>query len=178
MEKLLIISFISLSLFFSCKENNRNTEKKNDIFNTEKKDTISKKKYTIIKKNELAGKTFYYLNGKNEKNYYYEYIPYGENRTYNYVFKKNMIVDGENIMEPTEWIINSIAKKDDYLRYIVHMNGNSKLIDTIGFKYNSINGILHLYYKNHINDKKETSVLINANKKNTVKRKIISFDDE
>jgi len=99
---------------FACNNNNKEGNV-NDTIND-----------TIVERlnNPLAGKKFYYLDKKEENGELRLLIyPYLEDDydMAKIIFTDSMLIDGWNIMEPSEWKIERVSQQDSLLIYHLQM---------------------------------------------------------
>ena len=144
-------------LLFACNNNNKEGNV-NDTIND-----------TIVERlnNPLAGKKFYYLDKKEENGELRLLIyPYLEDDydMAKIIFTDSMLIDGWNIMEPSEWKIERVSQQDSLLIYHLQMMGYPETQDTFYFNYNEKKGIL--YRK----DRDTTFILIDSLKSNSVRK--------
>ena len=159
--KLLLISLFLIGTVSSC-ENvvNNNTEKdpQNESLSIESDTKIN---------NPLANKKFYYLDKKEENGELRLLIyPYLEDDydMAKIIFTDSMLIDGWNVMEPSEWKIERVSQQDSLLIYHVQMMYYPETQDTFYFNYNEKKGIL--YRK----DRDTTYILIDSLKSNSVRK--------
>ena len=144
-------------LLFACNNNNKEGNV-NDTIND-----------TIVERlnNPLAGKKFYYLDKKEENGELRLLIyPYLEDDydMAKIIFTDSMLIDGWNIMEPSEWKIERVSQQDSLLIYYLQMMYYPETQDTFYFNYNEKKGIL--YRK----DRDTTYILIDSLKSNSVRK--------
>ena len=144
-------------LLFACNNNNKEGNV-NDTIND-----------TIVERlnNPLAGKKFYYLDKKEENGELRLLIyPYLEDDydMAKIIFTDSMLIDGWNIMEPSEWKIERVSQQDSLLIYHLQMMYYPETQDTFYFNYNEKKGIL--YRK----DRDTTYILIDSLKSNSVRK--------
>ena len=144
-------------LLFACNNNNKEGNV-NDTIND-----------TIVERlnNPLAGKKFYYLDKKEENGELRLLIyPYLEDDydMAKIIFTDSMLIDGWNIMEPSEWKIERVSQQDSLLIYHLQMMDYPETQDTFYFNYNEKKGIL--YRK----DRDTTYILIDSLKSNSVRK--------
>ena len=80
------------------------------------------------------------------------------------IFTDSMLIDGWNIMEPSEWKIERVSQQDSLLIYHLQMMENPETQKTFYFNYNEKKGIL--YRK----DRDTTFILIDSLKSNSVRK--------
>ena len=138
-----IYYFISACLLlFSCNNNNNKEGNVNDTIND-----------TIVERlnNPLAGKKFYYLDKEENGELTLSIYPYLEDDydMAKIIFTDSMLIDGWNIMEPSEWKIERVSQQDSLLIYHLQMMENPENQKTFYFYYNEKKGILYrkLYRK-------------------------------
>ena len=162
--KLLLISLF-LIWVWSCKNVvNDNTEK--DPLN----ESLSIESDTKIN-NPLANKKFYYLDKKEENGELRLSIyPYLEDDydMAKIIFTDSMLIDGWNVMEPSEWKIERVSQQDSLLIYHLQMMYYPETQDTFYFNYNEKKGIL--YRKLYRKDRDTTFILIDSLKSNSVRK--------
>ena len=144
-------------LLFACNNNNKEGNV-NDTIND-----------TIVERlnNPLAGKKFYYLDKKEENGELRLLIyPYLEDDydMAKIIFTDSMLIDGWNIMEPSEWKIERVSQQDSLLIYHLQMMYYPETQETFKFNYNEKKGIL--YRK----DRDTTYILIDSLKSNSVRK--------
>ena len=144
-------------LLFACNNNNKEGNV-NDTIND-----------TIVERlnNPLAGKKFYYLDKKEENGELRLLIyPYLEDDydMAKIIFTDSMLIDGWNIMEPSEWKIERVSQQDSLLIYYLQMMYYPETQETFKFNYNEKKGIL--YRK----DRDTTYILIDSLKSNSVRK--------
>ena len=144
-------------LLFACNNNNKEGNV-NDTIND-----------TIVERlnNPLAGKKFYYLDKKEENGELRLLIyPYLEDDydMAKIIFTDSMLIDGWNIMEPSEWKIERVSQQDSLLIYHLQMMYYPETQETFKFNYNEKKGIL--YRK----DRDTTFILIDSLKSNSVRK--------
>ena len=144
-------------LLFACNNNNKEGNV-NDTIND-----------TIVERlnNPLAGKKFYYLDKKEENGELRLLIyPYLEDDydMAKIIFTDSMLIDGWNIMEPSEWKIERVSQQDSLLIYYLQMMYYPETQETFKFNYNEKKGIL--YRK----DRDTTFILIDSLKSNSVRK--------
>lgn len=178
--KLLIIS--ALLLFcFSCKTNEKSEKKEGNttlkLVNLKNKPTIQEKKVKKLKEvksSGLEGKKFYFLSKDKEAELILEKYPQypGDFEMKKYIFRKDVFIDGDNVMEPSEWNVLKIFKRDSVMRYILSMKGNNELIDTLNLIYSVNKGLL----RHNIKD--NSIILIDSIKSNNIKTVNRYFEDD
>ena len=144
-------------LLFACNNNNKEGNV-NDTIND-----------TIVERlnNPLAGKKFYYLDKKEENGELRLLIyPYLEDDydMAKIIFTDSMLIDGWNVMEPSEWKIERVSQQDSLLIYHLQMMYYPETQETFKFNYNEKKGIL--YRK----DRDTTFILIDSLKSNSVRK--------
>ena len=148
-------------LLFACNNNNKEGNV-NDTIND-----------TIVERlnNPLAGKKFYYLDKKEENGELRLLIyPYLEDDydMAKIIFTDSMLINGWNIMEPSEWKIERVSQQDSLLIYHLQMMYYPETQDTFYFNYNEKKGIL--YRKLYRKDRDTTYILIDSLKSNSVRK--------
>ena len=158
-----IYYFISACLLlFSCNNNNNNKEGNvNDTIND-----------TIVERlnNPLAGKKFYYLDKEEDGELTLSIFPYLEDDydMAKIIFTDSMLIDGRNVMEPSEWKIERVSQQDSLLIYHLQIMYYPETQDTFYFNYNEKKGIL--YRKLYRKDRDTTFILIDSLKSNSVRK--------
>ena len=149
-------------LLFACNNNNNKEGNVNDTIND-----------TIVERlnNPLAGKKFYYLDKKEENGELRLLIyPYLEDDydMAKIIFTDSMLIDGWNIMEPSEWKIERVSQQDSLLIYHLQMMYYPETQETFKFNYNEKKGIL--YRKLSRENRDTTFILIDSLKSNSVRK--------
>ena len=149
-------------LLFACNNNNNNKEGNvNDTIND-----------TIVERlnNPLAGKKFYYLDKEEDGELTLSIFPYLEDDydMAKIIFTDSMLIDGRNVMEPSEWKIERVSQQDSLLIYHLQMMYYPETQDTFYFNYNEKKGIL--YRKLYRKDRDTTFILIDSLKSNSVRK--------
>ena len=149
-------------LLFACNNNNNNKEGNvNDTIND-----------TIVERlnNPLAGKKFYYLDKEEDGELTLSIFPYLEDDydMAKIIFTDSMLIDGWNVMEPSEWKIERVSQQDSLLIYHLQMMYYPETQDTFYFNYNEKKGIL--YRKLYRKDRDTTFILIDSLKSNSVRK--------
>ena len=152
-------------LLFACNNNNNNNNNKEGNVN----DTIND---TIVERlnNPLAGKKFYYLDKEENGELTLSIFPYLEDDydMAKIIFTDSMLIDGRNVMEPSEWKIERVSQQDSLLIYHLQMMYYPETQDTFYFNYNEKKGIL--YRKLYRKDRDTTFILIDSLKSNSVRK--------
>ena len=148
-------------LLFACNNNNKEGNV-NDTIND-----------TIVERlnNPLAGKKFYYLDKKEENGELRLLIyPYLEDDydMAKIIFTDSMLIDGWNVMEPSEWKIERVSQQDSLLIYHLQMMYYPETQETFKFNYNEKKGIL--YRKLSRENRDTTFILIDSLKSNSVRK--------
>lgn len=91
---------------------------------------------------ELDGKTFYYLDKSSSDDLVLNLYE-DEFEMKKYVFEPGKFIDGENIMEPSEWNVIEKTKVDSTFTLVVSMIGNDELVDTLRFQLCPSKGFLY-----------------------------------
>ena len=156
-----IYYFISACLLlFSCNNNNKEGNV-NDTIND-----------TIVERlnNPLAGKKFYYLEKDKTGTLILKKYPQfeGDFEMQKIIFTDSMLIDGWNVMEPSEWKIERVSQQDSLLIYHLQMMGYPETQDTFYFNYNEKKGIL--YRKLSRENRDTTFILIDSLKSNSVRK--------
>jgi len=184
MVKLLIISSI-LFLFLSCKEKNKEQEPKlissqSKILTRKKTSELNqvKEELQTVKESGLEGKKFYFLKKDKDEQHILEIFPQysGDFEMKKYLFKDRIFIDGGNVMEPTEWNVQKILKKDSIIKYIINLIENNKIIDTLNLIYRQKKGLIyHTVRKGY-----DPIILIDSSYIKSVKTEEIKYkrDDE
>jgi len=139
-----IYYFISVCLLlFACNNNNKEGNV-NDTIND-----------TIVERlnNPLAGKKFYYLEKDKTGTLILKKYPQFEDdfeMEKLIISKDSMLINGDNVMEPTKWIINKVEQKDSIMNYYVTLVYNSQLKDTFRLQYDKEKGKLYMFVENNI----------------------------
>ena len=157
-----IYYFISACLLlFSCNNNNNKEGNVNDTIND-----------TIVERlnNPLAGKKFYYLEKEENGELTLSIYPYLEDDydMAKIIFTDSMLIDGWNIMEPSEWKIERVSQQDSLLIYYLQMMYYPETQETFKFNYNEKKGIL--YRKLSRENRDTTFILIDSLKSNSVRK--------
>lgn len=154
MAKQLFISIFLIILLLGCNGiNKQRIDSKNEESNIELSEHRNANKvirnFQKVKKSGLEDKKFYFLKeGGNRKLVLIKYPQFsGDFEMEKYIFKNNKFIDGNNVMEPTEYNINEILKNDSIIRYVLSMVGNPTSIDTFDFKYNTKKNLLYRIWK-------------------------------
>ena len=144
-------------LLFACNNNNNKEGNVNDTIND-----------TIVERlnNPLAGKKFYYLDKEENGELTLSIFPYLEDDydMAKIIFTDSMLIDGWNVMEPSEWKIERVSQQDSLLIYHLQMMYYPETQETFKFNYNEKKGIL--YRK----DRDTTYILIDSLKSNSVRK--------
>ena len=156
-----IYYFISACLLlFSCNNNNKEGNV-NDTIND-----------TIVERlnNPLAGKKFYYLDKEENGELTLSIFPYLEDDydMAKIIFTDSMLIDGWNVMEPSEWKIERVSQQDSLLIYHLQMMYYPETQETFKFNYNEKKGIL--YRKLSRQNRDTTFILIDSLKSNSVRK--------
>ena len=156
-----IYYFISACLLlFACNNNNKEGNV-NDTIND-----------TIVERlnNPLAGKKFYYLDKEENGELTLSIFPYLEDDydMAKIIFTDSMLIDGWNIMEPSEWKIERVSQQDSLLIYHLQMMYYPETQETFKFNYNEKKGIL--YRKLSRENRDTTFILIDSLKSNSVRK--------
>jgi len=160
-----IYYFISACLLlFACNNNNNNNNKEGNV-----NDTIND---TIVERlnNPLAGKKFYYLDKEENGELTLSIFPYLEDDydMAKIIFTDSMLIDGWNVMEPSEWKIERVSQQDSLLIYHLQMMYYPETQETFKFNYNEKKGIL--YRKLSRENRDTTFILIDSLKSNSVRK--------
>ena len=182
MKKVKLLSISIFLLLQSCITNNKNTTESNTVQSLEDSiliaDSLKREamiQADILSNNELVGKKFYYLEKDKRGNLFLEKFPQyeGDFEMPKYTFKKDVFINGNNVMEGSEWKYIKITKKDSVLQYIVKMIENEENCDTLNFIYNKNNGLLYQKIKDY-----PLIILIDSAYSNTIKVKNVYFNDD
>ncbi|MFK8269430.1 hypothetical protein [Capnocytophaga cynodegmi] len=169
--KLLSISF--LLLFQCCKTKPKKDE--SILVNKQKlvQDTVQNLNTSF--QNELENKKFYFLEREEKGDFVLKKYPQysGDFEMPKYVFKQNTFINGNNVMEVSEWNILKISKKDSLLQYILNMKENKENYDTLNLIYNQKTGFLTQKMKNF-----SSVVLIDSLHSNKIKSIDIYNEEE
>ena len=153
-------------LLFACNNNNNNN---NNNKEGNVNDTIND---TIVERlnNPLAGKKFYYLDKEEDGELTLSIYPYLEDDydMAKIIFTDSMLIDGWNIMEPSEWKIERVSQQDSLLIYHLQMMYYPETQETFKFNYNEKKGIL--YRKLSRENRDTTFILIDSLKSNSVRK--------
>ena len=157
-----IYYFISACLLlFACNNNNNKEGNVNDTIND-----------TIVERlnNPLAGKKFYYLDKEENGELTLSIFPYLEDDydMAKIIFTDSMLIDGWNVMEPSEWKIERVSQQDSLLIYHLQMMYYPETQETFKFNYNEKKGIL--YRKLSRKNRDTTFILIDSLKSNSVRK--------
>ena len=147
-------------LLFACNNNNKEGNV-NDTIND-----------TIVERlnNPLAGKKFYYLDKEENGELTLSIYPYLEDDydMAKIIFTDSMLIDGWNVMEPSEWKIERVSQQDSLLIYHLQMMYYPETQETFKFNYNEKKGIL--YRKLSRENRDTTFILIDSLKSNSVRK--------
>ena len=159
-----IYYFISACLLLFACNNNNNNNKEGNV-----NDTIND---TIVERlnNPLAGKKFYYLDKEENGELTLSIFPYLEDDydMAKIIFTDSMLIDGWNVMEPSEWKIERVSQQDSLLIYHLQMMYYPETQETFKFNYNEKKGIL--YRKLSRENRDTTFILIDSLKSNSVRK--------
>ena len=165
-QKILLLISLLLVVMYSCKNTNSNDkieQAKDSIVNIASDD--------IVLNNPLAGKKFYYLDKKEENGELRLLIyPYLEDDydMAKIIFTDSMLIDGWNVMEPSEWKIERVSQQDSLLIYHLQMMDYPETQKKYNFYYNEKKGIL--YRKLSRKNRDTTFILIDSLKSNSVRK--------
>ena len=182
MKKVKLLSISIFLLLQSCITNNKNTTESNTVQSLEDSILIAGSlkreamiQADILSNNELVGKKFYYLEKDKRGNLFLEKFPQyvGDFEMPKYTFKKDVFINGNNVMEDSEWRYVKITKKDSVLQYIVKMIENEENCDTLNLIYNKKTGIMRKVFKDH-----SPVFFIDSVYSNTIKVKNVYFNDD
>ena len=159
-----IYYFISACLLLFACNNNNNNNKEGNV-----NDTIND---TIVERlnNPLAGKKFYYLDKEENGELTLSIFPYLEDDydMAKIIFTDSMLIDGWNVMEPSEWKIERVSQQDSLLIYHLQMMYYPETQETFKFNYNEKKGILYIKLSRENRD--TTFILIDSLKSNSVRK--------
>ena len=147
-QKILLFISLLLVVMYSCKNTNSNDkieQAKDSIVNIASDD--------IVLNNPLAGKKFYYLEKDKTGTLILKKYPQFEDdfeMEKLIISKDSMLINGDNVMEPTKWIINKVEQKDSIMNYYVTLVYNSQLKDTFRLQYDKEKGKLYMFVENNI----------------------------
>jgi len=132
---------------YSCKNTNSNDkieQAKDSIVNIASDD--------IVLNNPLAGKKFYYLEKDKTGTLILKKYPQfeGDFEMQKIIFTDSMLIDGWNVMEPSEWYVSKIIQKDTILSYYVNMEPFGSAKDTFRLQYDKEKGKLYMFVENNI----------------------------
>ena len=124
----------------------------------------------------MEGKKFYFLKKNEDDQLILETFPQypSDFEMKKYLFKERIFIDGGNVMEPSEWNVQKILKKDSIIKYIINMIENNKIIDTLNLIYNQKKGLL--YHK--VRKEYKPIVLIDSFYMQNIKIIKVKLDDE
>ena len=146
-QKTLLLISLLLVVMYSCKNTNSNDkieQAKDSIVNIASDD--------IVLNNPLAGKKFYYLEKDKTGTLILKKYPQfeGDFEMQKIVFTDSMLIDGWNVMEPSEWYVSKIIQKDTILSYYVNMEPFGSAKDTFRLQYDKEKGKLYVFVENNI----------------------------
>ena len=145
-QKTLLLISLLLVVMYSCKNTNSNDkieQAKDSIVNITSDD--------IVLNNPLAGKKFYYLEKDKTGTLILKKYPQfeGDFEMQKIVFTDSMLIDGWNVMEPSEWYVSKIIQKDTILSYYVNMEPFGSAKDTFRLQYDKEKGKLYMFVENN-----------------------------
>ena len=145
-QKTLLLISLLLVVMYSCKNTNSNDkieQAKDSIVNIASDD--------IVLNNPLAGKKFYYLEKDKTGTLILKKYPQfeGDFEMQKIVFTDSMLIDGWNVMEPSEWYVSKIIQKDTILSYYVNMEPFGSAKDTFRLQYDKEKGKLYMFVENN-----------------------------
>ena len=145
-QKTLLLISLLLVVMYSCKNTNSNDkieQAKDSIVNIASDD--------IILNNPLAGKKFYYLEKDKTGTLILKKYPQFEDdfEMQKIIFTDSMLIDGWNVMEPSEWYVSKIIQKDTILSYYVNMEPFGSAKDTFRLQYDKEKGKLYMFVENN-----------------------------
>ena len=146
-QKALLLISLLLVVMYSCKNTNSNDkieQAKDSIVNIASDD--------IVLNNPLAGKKFYYLEKDKTGTLILKKYPQfeGDFEMQKIIFTDSMLIDGWNVMEPSEWYVSKIIQKDTILSYYVNMEPFGSAKDTFRLQYDKEKGKLYMFVENNI----------------------------
>ncbi|WP_315144397.1 hypothetical protein [Capnocytophaga leadbetteri] len=146
-QKTLLLISLLLVVMYSCKNTNSNDkieQAKDSIVNIASDD--------IVLNNPLAGKKFYYLEKDKTGTLILKKYPQfeGDFEMQKIIFTDSMLIDGWNVMEPSEWYVSKIIQKDTILSYYVNMEPFGSAKDTFRLQYDKEKGKLYMFVENNI----------------------------
>ena len=144
-QKILLFISLLLVVMYSCKNTNSNDkieQAKDSIVNIASDD--------IVLNNPLAGKKFYYLEKDKTGTLILKKYPQfeGDFEMQKIIFTDSMLIDGWNVMEPSEWYVSKIIQKDTILSYYVNMEPFGSAKDTFRLQYDKEKGFLYNILEN------------------------------
>ena len=145
-QKILLLISLLLVVMYSCKNTNSNDkieQAKDSIVNIASDD--------IVLNNPLAGKKFYYLEKDKTGTLILKKYPQfeGDFEMQKIIFTDTMLIDGWNVMEPSEWYVSKIIQKDTILSYYVNMEPFGSAKDTFRLQYDKEKGKLYMFVENN-----------------------------
>ena len=145
-QKTLLLISLLLVVMYSCKNTNSNDkieQAKDSIVNIASDD--------IVLNNPLAGKKFYYLEKDKTGTLILKKYPQFEDdfEMQKIIFTDSMLIDGWNVMEPSEWYVSKIIQKDTILSYYVNMEPFGSAKDTFRLQYDKEKGKLYMFVENN-----------------------------
>ena len=145
-QKTLLLISLLLVVMYSCKNTNSNDkieQAKDSIVNITSDD--------IVLNNPLAGKKFYYLEKDKTGTLILKKYPQfeGDFEMQKIIFTDSMLIDGWNVMEPSEWYVSKIIQKDTILSYYVNMEPFGSAKDTFRLQYDKEKGKLYMFVENN-----------------------------
>ena len=145
-QKILLLISLLLVVMYSCKNTNSNDkieQAKDSIVNIASDD--------IVLNNPLAGKKFYYLEKDKTGTLILKKYPQfeGDFEMQKIIFTDSMLIDGWNVMEPSEWYVSKIIQKDTILSYYVNMEPFGSAKDTFRLQYDKEKGKLYMFVENN-----------------------------
>ena len=146
-QKTLLLISLLLVVMYSCKNTNSNDkieQAKDSIVNIASDD--------IVLNNPLVGKKFYYLEKDKTGTLILKKYPQFEDdfEMQKIIFTDSMLIDGWNVMEPSEWYVSKIIQKDTILSYYVNMEPFGSAKDTFRLQYDKEKGKLYMFVENNI----------------------------
>ena len=96
-------------------------------------------------------KSFYYLEKDKTGTLILKKYPQfeGDFEMQKIVFTDTMLIDGWNVMEPSEWYVSKIIQKDTILSYYVNMEPFGSAKDTFRLQYDKEKGKLYMFVENN-----------------------------
>ena len=145
-QKILLFISLLLMVMYSCKNTNSN-----DKIEQAKNSIVNIASDAIVLNNPLAGKKFYYLEKDKTGTLILKKYPQfeGDFEMQKIIFTDSMLIDGWNVMEPSEWYVSKIIQKDTILSYYVNMEPFGSAKDTFRLQYDKEKGKLYMFVENN-----------------------------